>query len=113
MITNDTLVLNLPFLRIFKISLNLKFLWLFIFLIILSLLIVCIFQLNAYTKEFYLIQNYEKKLNQLTQENKNLEINFSQANSLKHLGSYLENQVFEKAERIEYIRVLEGTVLAK
>lgn len=84
-----------------------------IFSILLSLLIISIFQLNAYTGDFYLIQNYEKKLVQLNQENKILEISFSQANSLKNIGSYVQSQIFEKAEEVEYIRILEGTALAK
>jgi cell division protein FtsB len=113
MIINNTLILTPPFLRIFKVNLSLKFLWFFMLLIIFSLLIVCIFQLNAYTKEFYLIQDYEKKLNQLTQENKILEINFSKANSLSKIGSYIQSQAFEKAEKVEYIQLLEGTALAK
>lgn len=90
-----------------------KTFYILIFSVLLSLIIISIFQLNAYTREFYLIQNYENKLVQLNQENKILEINFSQANSLKNVGSYVQNQIFEKAEEVEYIRVLESTALAK
>lgn len=107
----QTLVLTLPILKTFRLGLNLKIFWIFIVFLIFSLLVVCIFQLNAYTREFYLIQEYERNLGQLTQENKMLEINFSQANSLRNMGNYA--QIFEKAERVEYIRVLESTVLAK
>ncbi len=108
---NNTLVLTLPISKTFRLGLSLKIFWVSGLLITLSLLIVCIFQLNAYTREFYLIQEYERNLGQLTQENKMLEINFSQANSLRNMGNYA--QIFEKAEKVEYIRVLESTVLAK
>jgi len=74
-------------------------------------LIVFIYQLNAYTSEVYFIQNSEKKISELTQENKTLGINFAEANSLWNIGNYVQN--FEKAGKIEYIRVLESTVLAK
>ena len=107
----QSLVLTLPISKTFRLDLSLKIFGILTFLIILSLLIVCIFQLNAYTGEFYLIQDYERQLNQLSQENKNLEINFSQADSLRNMGNYA--QIFEKAEEVEYIRVLESTVLAK
>lgn len=108
---NNTLVLTPPISKTFRLSLNLKIFWIFIVFLMLSLLIVCIFQLNAYTKEFYLIQEYERELGQLTQENKMLEINFSQADSLRNMGNYA--QIFEKAGEVEYIKVLESTVLAK
>ena len=94
-----------------KLSLGLKFFLIFILLIIFSFLIVFIYQLNAYTAEIYFIQNSEKKINQLTQENKTLGINLAKANSLWNIGNYVQN--FEKAGKIEYIRVLESTVLAK
>jgi len=94
-----------------KLSSGLKFLWIFTLLIIFSLLIVFIHQLNAYTAEVYFIQNSEKKISQLNQENKTLGINLAEADSLWNIGNYVQN--FEKASRIEYIRVLESTVLAK
>ncbi|MCX6759362.1 MAG: hypothetical protein NT012_02255 [Candidatus Nealsonbacteria bacterium] len=94
-----------------KLSLGSKFLWIFIILIIFSLLIVFIYQLNAYASEVYFIQSSEKKISEFTQENKTLGINFAKANSLWNIGNYVQN--FEKAGKIEYIRVLESTVLAK
>ena len=94
-----------------KLNIDLKFLWIFIFLFIFSLLIFSVYQLNSYTAEIYFIHNYEKKINQLSQENKILEINLAKTNSLWNVGNYVQN--FEKASKIEYIRVLESTVLAK
>ncbi len=110
---NNTLTLSLPISSISRFRISSKFLWIFISILTLSLLVVCIFQINAYTNEVYLIQNYEKKLNQLTRENKILEVNFSEVNSLNNVGNYVQNNVFEKANKIDYIRLLEGTALAK
>ncbi len=110
---NNTLTLSLPISSISRFRISLKVLWIFISILTLSLLVACIFQINAYTKEVYLIQNYEKKLNQLTLENKILEVNFSEVNSLNNVGNYVQNNVFEKANKIDYIRLLEGTALAK
>ena len=109
----NTITLNLPATKTLKFSLTLKLFWLLIMAAIFSLFIVCVFQLNAYTREFYLINNQENRLQQLTQENKMLEINFSKANSLNNIGSYVENQAFEKVKQVEYIRVFESTVLAR
>lgn len=91
-----------------------KFLTLIIFsgfAVVSLLLFLSVYQLNTYAAEIYFISNSEKKIDRLSQENKILEINLAEANSLGNLGNYVQN--FEKAERIEYIRVLEGTVLAK
>jgi len=65
---NASLVSNLP-ISISLPKLSLKIFGFFIIISIISLLIICIFQLNSYTKEFYLIQDYENTLNQLVKDN--------------------------------------------
>jgi len=94
-----------------KLSLILRFFWAFVALIIFSLLIVSVYQLNAYTAEIYFIHNSEKRIAELSQENKILEINLAKANSLWNVGDYVQN--FEKTSKVEYIRVLESTALAR
>lgn len=74
-------------------------------------MIISIFQLNDYTAGIYLINNYQKEINQFAQENKILEVNLTKANSLWNVENYVQN--FERAGKIEYIRVLESTALAK
>lgn len=78
-----------------------------------ALVAACVFQLNARTKEVYLLEQYQNQLSTLTQENKLLEINFSKTNSLNSIGDLAQNQLFEKTNKIEYIRILETTALAK
>jgi len=98
----------------FKERFNFKKLWfLTTGLLLLVLLILSIFQLNAYAQEFYLIKDYQQKINRLTKENKVLEISFSEANSLNKLNKYVQEQTFEKAEKVDYIQLLESTALAK
>ena len=109
----NTITLSIPATKTLKLNLTLKLFWLLVLAAILSLFLVCVFQLNAYTKEFYLVKNQENRLKLLTQENKLLEINFSKANSLNNIGSYVENQSFEKVTQVEYIRVFESTALAR
>lgn len=81
--------------------------------IIISLFVFLILQINAYTREMYLVQEQEKRMEELGGSNRNLEINVTKATSLNNLGIYLENQFFEKASKIEYVRVLGETALAK
>ncbi len=78
---------------------------------VIFLLIFSVYQFNTYTAEIYFIRDAERKIDQLSQENKILEINLAEVNSLGNLENYVQN--FKKVDRIDYIRVLEGTVLAK
>ena len=96
---------------VLKIVLNFKILYFLLVLITFFLFFISIYQFNAYTSEVFFISQAEKQLNQLSQENKILEINLAEANSLGNLASYVQS--FEKAEKIEYLRVLEGTALAR
>ncbi len=90
---------------------QLKLIWFSLALIIIFLLIFSIYQFNAYTQAVYFISSSERKISQLSQENKILEIDLAMASSLLNMENYLES--FEKTENITYIRVLEGTALAK
>jgi predicted membrane protein len=114
---NNTIVSTFPIsifpIRLKKTAFFFRAFWAIMFLITAVLIAVCVFQLNAQAQETYLIKQYENKLDQLTQENKVLEINFSRTNSLSNIGTLAQNQVFEKTGKIEYIRVLETTALAK
>lgn len=76
-----------------------------------ALIISSIYLLNVYTAEVYAANQYEKRANQLSEENKFLEINLTKAGSLQKVDNYVQN--FERAGKIEYIRVLESTALAK
>jgi len=61
-----------------------------------------------------LIKNHEKKLDEITKENKNLEINLIKSNSLGDINTQIEEKFnelgFERVNQIHYIRVLESTV---
>ncbi len=111
---NNILVSSYPtVISSIKFNLSLKLFWILISAVILSLLVISIIQINAYTQEIYLIRDQETRLNQLTQENKFLEIDYSNSYSLNNIGNYAQNQTFEKTNNTEYIRVLESTALAK
>ena len=90
---------------------NLQLIWVFSFIVTVFLLILYIIQVNTMIRETYLIQGYQRKFGALSQENKTLEINFSQANSLFNITNAIKSLNFEKAEKIRYIQVLEGQVV--
>ncbi|MFC1663640.1 hypothetical protein ACFL0A_00725 [Patescibacteria group bacterium] len=105
------LVLN-PFL-IFRNSFNLKIFWALSSVLIISLLFFCLFQINEIAKGNYLTKNYQKKIADLSGENKGLEITASQLNSLTNIEALVANLNFEKITKIHYIKVLESSVAAK
>lgn len=109
---NNTTALN-PSLSIARpLGLSLKMIWVLIFVAMVSLLIVYVFQVNFLTREVYDLKSYEKRLTLLSQENAALEINFSKANSLENIENYLESQNFKKVTQVKYIHILE-TEIAK
>jgi len=94
-------------------KISLKFFWILSLFSIISLLIFYIFQVNAMIGKIYLIQNYQREIKELSQENKALQVNFSQVNSLPAIESLVKNLNFEKAEKIHYIQALESHVVAE
>lgn len=93
--------------------LNFAAVWILCLLCAVALLGLYIFQINKMAESSYLIENYEKNLGELTQENKSLEINFAQLNSSENIESLVKNLNFEKVEKIHYIRILGGAVVVK
>lgn len=94
-------------------KINLRKIWFFGFILMTLLLIFYIFQMSKITQVSFLISQYEREIVQLSQQNKNLEIVLSQAKSLANLETILSRLDYEEVGGIYYLRVLEGTVLAK
>jgi len=114
---NTTLILNFPFVLGNRFTLKLRIIWrVFLGLGILSiiaLVIFYIFQVNAEISERYSVQKYVGTLNEISEENKNLEINSLQLDSLENISGLLENLNFVKSDKIHYIRVLDNQVVSK
>jgi predicted PurR-regulated permease PerM len=112
---NNTLVLNPPISIIrnlvFKIKFSWKTLWILSFILIITLLISYIFQINSLAEETYRIQNYQKKTNQISQENDSLLANSLKQNSLSNIETLIKDSGFERAQKIHYIEVLERQVV--
>jgi hypothetical protein len=79
----------------------------------LSFVALCVVQVNSYARDTYLIQEYQNRIAQLSDENKTMELNSLSSNSLVNMGTYVQSQSFEKADKIQYIKILEGTAVAK
>ena len=110
---NHTLSINLPASINTKKVFNLRFLKFFSIALTISLVFLCVFQVNMMTKETALIESYEFEADQLFKENKKLEIVFSQKNSLRNFDDILEKMEFEKLVEVDYIQILDISVAAK
>lgn len=75
------------------------------YILIISLLSFYIFQVNSSIKEVYLIQDYEKKLDSLSEKEKKLEGAFLQSNYLENFDDLAQNLNFEKTNKVRYIQV--------
>lgn len=70
-----------------------------------------IFQVNMLAKDSYILSEYQQRISDLSQENKRLEIAFFKKNSLES-KKHLKEHNFVEVTKVDYIRVLEGSVAA-
>ncbi|HUW71633.1 MAG TPA: hypothetical protein VMV66_00335 [Candidatus Humimicrobiaceae bacterium] len=105
-----TLILSPPISINLRLSLALKFFWTFVSILIISLLVLYVFQINALTGENYLLTSQEKKILEIKKEAEILKIDFAKANSLANIEDYFQNRGFKKTNEVKYIRILESSV---
>src|SRR3989344_3930105 len=72
---------------------------------IVGLLVFSIFQVGLMVKDIYTVQEYQKTIKDLSRENKVLELNLSEKNSLVSLGDIIKNLDFQEVNNVRYIRV--------
>jgi len=72
-----------------------------------------VFQVSREIALRYAIENSEKTLGEIKEENKGLEINSWQADSARDNIALAQKLNFEKVEKITYIKILDNTVVSK
>jgi len=75
------------------------------FLICLALLIMYIWQVNYLTQGYYMINTYEKGVNQLSQENKSLHVSFAESSFLGQALERIYTLNFQKVSKVKYIQI--------
>ena len=90
-----------------------KTFWILSVFSIVAFLVFHVFQVNAEVSERYLIKEYEERINELSKENKALEVGLVQIGSLDKIVEQITSLNFEKTDKVHYIRVLETQVVAK
>jgi cell division protein FtsB len=72
-----------------------------------------LFRIGLLSKEVVLVDSMEKEIAQLSKENQRLEDEALSLNSISNLDQFLENSNFVKGEKVKFIQILEGRVVAK
>jgi hypothetical protein len=107
----STLTLKHPLvIKPLKNPITLKLFWFLTALSIVALLAFYVFQINRLVSEIYSIQEYERKISEISTENQNLEISSARTNSLDNIVALVEELNFEKADKIHYIQILDTQV---
>lgn len=82
------------------------------FCVVLVLSVLYVSQINRMVQGAYVIKDFQKQVNELTQVNKNLEINLAQISYLENIQAKTQELNFQKVEKIKYVQIL-GSSLAK
>jgi hypothetical protein len=75
------------------------------FFISLALLIFYVWQINSLTAGSYLINSYQKQVNQLLEENKNLQVSFAESSFLGQALQKIQAMNFQKVTSVKYIQI--------
>ncbi|MFC1629673.1 hypothetical protein ACFL11_00375 [Patescibacteria group bacterium] len=110
----NSVALNLPVSVSFPdIKLSFKVFWIFTTFFLLLLLVFYIFQINSVISKSYQVQYYQERINDLSEENKVLELSVAQLNSWENIERQVQDFNFEKLGQIYYIQMLDSTVVSK
>jgi hypothetical protein len=77
------------------------------------LLFFYVFGINQLTKGSYLIGNYEKKINILLVESRDLQMNFAESSFLGGIQDRVKELSFQKTTEVKYIQVSDNYLALK
>lgn len=87
--------------------------WLICSILIISLSVFYIFQVNALAYGLALIEEGGRESNKLKTENEKLQVKFMETCSLENLETLVQDLNFEKVTEVSYIKALETWVAVK
>ncbi len=78
------------------------------FFMCLALLVFYVWQINALTGGSYLVNDYQKQISKLSEENKNLQISFAENSFLGQALGKIHALNFQKTTSVKYIQVTDN-----
>jgi hypothetical protein len=73
-------------------------------------LIFYVWQINDLTKGSYTVNNYEKQISKLSEENKNLQVSFAESSFLGQAIEKIQTLNFQKNTSVKYIQIPDSSV---
>jgi len=89
---------------------NWKLVCLIGFCMSLFLLVFYVWQINDLTRGSYTINNYEKQISQLSDENNNLQVSFAESSFLGQAIEKIQGLNFQKTTTVKYIQIPANSV---
>ena len=83
------------------------------FALIIGLVVIFIFQVNAEVSGRYTIQKYNGQLSEIAGESQSLEMGFIESNTLNKTAVLTDELNFVKTDKVHYIKVLNSQVVKK
>ena len=80
------------------------------FFMTLALLVFYVWQINDLTRGSYLINNYQKQISRLSDENKNLEVSSAESSFLGQALLKIQALNFQKTTSVKYIKIPDNSV---
>jgi len=107
--------LSYPLFLIKKIPLrvNLKFLLIIETFLTIFLLLAVLFQVNLITNLDYQSQSFQKESEKIAKDNKLLEIDFANKNSLKNVEEKIKDLGFKPIDKVYYLEIIDSAVASK
>ena len=83
------------------------------FIITLALLALYVFQVNALVLETFQVQSYQKKVQDLTKVNRDLQVQLTKVDYLENLYQKGATLGFVRAKAVNYLQVAKDSLAAK
>jgi len=90
-----------------------KLFYTFGFVLVLTLLVFYVFQLNTLISQTHKVQLYQERLQELSESNKVLEVQLAKLNYLDNIPAKSQELGFERVGAINYIQVLDTVAAAR
>ena len=94
-------------------KINQKLFWALSSILVLSLSLFYISQINETTWASFQVSGYDQKVQKLTKQTKDLEASFFESNSLQNIEELVRGMGFEKVAGIHYIQAVGGVIVTK
>ncbi len=96
-----------------KKRINFRTIYILSFLLMVAFLFNYVHQISSLARETYLIEGYQRKIEEYSREKNSLEYSLLENNSFTYIDRIAKDMDFVEAERPSYIKILSGEVVVR